>query len=288
MRIAVLADIHGNLPALETALQQVEEDAVDGYIVAGDMVAGPNPVEVLNRLRELGAWMIRGNNENYILRFASGEAPAWWYKAHQWSFMYWNYRQIDKDTLKFMDNLPEQRTIHLAGSDPICVGHGSPRNISELVYPDKDMAPLRIALKTVSEPVLIFGHTHEPWEVRENGRLALNPGSVCGIFKGEIGGSYAILSWKNRHWEVKLREVQYDVASTRKAFEETGLLKEGGAFAERWLYDIEKGVNTLPRFVEYAYQMAAETGYADSPFVPDEIWDRVASSFEQKLEKGES
>lgn len=152
MRLAVLADIHGNLPALETALQEVEEDAVDGYIVAGDMVAGPNPVEVLNCLRELGAWMIRGNNENYILRFASGDAPAWWYKAHQWAFMYWNYCQIDKDTLKFMDDLPEQRTIHITGTDPIRVVHGSPRNISELIYPDKDMAPLQIALRQFRSP----------------------------------------------------------------------------------------------------------------------------------------
>ena len=285
MRLAILADIHGNLPALETAFQEIEEDAVDGYIVAGDMVAGPNPVEVLNRLRELGAWMIRGNNENYILRFASGEAPAWWYKARQWAFMYWNYCQIDKDTLKFIDDLPEQRTVHITGTDPIRVVHGSPRNISELIYPDKDMAPLQIALRTASEPVLIFGHTHEPWEVRENGRLAINPGSVCGTFNGKTSGSYAILSWGNGYWEVELREVHYDVALTRKAFEDTGLLREGGAFAERWLYDIEMGVNTLPRFVKYAYRKAAEAGYADSPFIPDEIWERAAESFEKSLKK---
>ena len=287
MRIAVLSDVHGNIPALEATFQEIEKDEVDGIIVAGDMVAGPNPVEVLTRLRELGAWMIRGNNENYILCFASGDAPAWWYKAHQWSFMHWNYRQMDEDALKFMKDLPEQRTVHIPGTSPIRIVHGSPRNISELVYPDKDMAPLQIALEMVPEPVLIFGHTHEPWKVRENGRLAINPGSVCGTFKGKTGGSYAILSWGNGHWEAELREVHYDVAATRKAFEDTGLLKEGGAFAERWLYDIEMGVNTLPHFVEYAYQKAAEAGYADSPFIPNEIWERAAKSFEQKLEKGD-
>ena len=55
MRLAILADIHGNIPALEAALKEIENDAVDGIIVAGDMVAGPNPVEVINRLRELNA-----------------------------------------------------------------------------------------------------------------------------------------------------------------------------------------------------------------------------------------
>ena len=75
MRLAVLADVHGNIPALEAALSEIERDAVDGILVAGDMVAGPNSVEVLRRLRDLSASMIRGNNENYILRFADGDAP---------------------------------------------------------------------------------------------------------------------------------------------------------------------------------------------------------------------
>lgn len=286
MRLAVLADIHGNIPALETTLQDVEKDAVDGFIVAGDMVAGPNPVEVLNRLRGLNAWMIRGNNENYILRFASGDAPEWWYTARQWAFMHWNYRQMDEDTLKFMEDLPEQRTVHLPGASPIRVVHGSPRNISELVYPNKDEAPLQIALDMVSEPVLIFGHTHEPWQIRQNGRLVFNPGSVCGTFMGKTGGSYAILAWENNHWEVELRETHYDVALARKAFEDTGLLKEGGAFAECWMHDIETGLNTLPRFVEFAYEKAVEAGYSDSPFVPDEIWEQAAKIFKQKREKG--
>src|SRR5512147_620344 len=86
MRLAILADIHGNIPALEAFLKQVERESVDGFVVAGDMVVGPNSVEVLNRLRAIGARMIRGNNENYLLRFFSGEVPAWWYTAHQWSF----------------------------------------------------------------------------------------------------------------------------------------------------------------------------------------------------------
>jgi putative phosphoesterase len=286
MRLAVLADIHGNIPALEAVLKEIEKDAVDGLVVAGDMVAGPNPVEVINRLRELNALMIRGNNEGYILRFASGEAPDWWYTTRQWSFMHWNYRRMDDDTLDFIKALPEQRTIEVVGTDPIRMVHGSPRNISELIYPAKDMSPLETALGLVSEPVLIFGHTHEPWQMRQNGQLALNPGAVCGTFMGKTGGSYAILSWENNRWEVELRELHYNMALIRKAFEDTGLLKEGGAFAEHWLYDLETGVNTLPRFVEFAYEKAAEAGFSDSPFVPDKIWDKAHELFKIELAKG--
>lgn len=286
MRLAVLADVHGNLPALETVLKETEQDCIDGLVVAGDMLAGPNPVEVISRLRELGALMIRGNHENYIMRFASGNAPDWWHTAHQWSFMRWNFHRMDEDTLNFLRGLPEQRVLDFDGIDSICVVHGSPRNNSELIYPEKDLTPLEIALEMVSEPVLIFGHTHQPWQLRLDGRLALNPGSTCGTFTGATGGSYAILSWEHNRWEVELREVHYDIPLARKAFEETGLLEEGGAIAEHWLHDLEHGINTLPRFVEFAYQQAAEAGYPDSPFVPDEIWDKANELFKIELAKG--
>jgi putative phosphoesterase len=286
MRLAILADVHGSIPALETVLEEIKDEMVDGLIVAGDMVGGPNPLEVVNRLRGLGALMIRGNNENYLVRFATGKAPDWWYTARQWSFMHWNYHRMDEDTLNFIKELPEQCVLDFDGTDPIRVVHGSPGSASELVYPEKDMAPLEIALEMVSEPVLIFGHTHVPWQVQLNGRLALNPGSVCGTFMGKTGGSYAILSLEHHRWEVEHHEVHYDISLARKAFEDTGLLEEGGAIAERWLHDLEHGINTLPQFVEFAYKQAAEAGYSDSPFVPDEIWEKAHELFKIELTKG--
>jgi putative phosphoesterase len=286
MRLAILADIHGNIPALEAALREIEKLAVDGFVVAGDMVVGPNSVEVLNRLRALDAWMIRGNNENYLVRFASGEAPDWWHTARQWSFMRWNYHQMNEEALNFIKSLPEQLTLRFEGMDPIRVVHGSPGSGSELIYPEKDRVALETALGMVSEPVLILGHTHQCWQMQLNGRLALNPGSVCSTFADKTGGSFALLSWENDRWEAELRDLHYDITLVRKAFEDTGLLEEVGTFAERWLYDIENGTNHIQAFVDYAYRKAAEAGYSDSPFVPDDIWDEADESFEIELAKG--
>lgn len=280
MRLAILSDIHANLPALEVALEEIQRLGVDGILVAGDMVAGPQPLEVLQRLRELDCRMIRGNNENYILRFVSADAPDWWHTSRQFAFIRWNFQRMDAESVAFLASLPEQMTISFSGLDSICMVHGSPRDIAELVYPDRDLSLLDSALAMVSEPVLILGHTHEPWHMRRNGKLALNPGAVSGTFKGELGGSYALLTWERDHWEVDLRKVEYDVARVRHAFESSGLLQAGGAIAEHWLYDVEHGVNTLPRFVEYAYRLSAEAGYADLPYVPDEIWDSAAKSFQ--------
>jgi hypothetical protein len=85
---------------------------------------------------------------------------------------------------------------------------------------------------------------------------------------------------------VEHREVHYDISLVRKAFEDTGLHREGGAIAERWLHDLEHGINTLPRFVEFAYDQAAQAGYPDSPFVPDEIWEEAHELFKIELSKG--
>ena len=279
MRLAVLSDIHGILPALEAALSEIDTIGVEGIIVAGDTVAGPNSVEALRRLRERPCWMIRGNNENYLLQFARGDAPGWWHTARQWSLTRWNFQQMDAQSLAFLETLPEQLVLELPGTQPIRVVHGSPRNISELVYPDRDISLLDLALDMVPEPVVIFAHTHESWHMHRRGRLALNPGAVCGTFNGKRGGSYAVLEQADGAWTVTLRVLHYDLHLARRAFEDSGLLREGGVLAGCWLNDLETGTNTVPRFVEYAYQKAAEAGYADSPFVPDEIWDEAASSF---------
>lgn len=282
MRLAVLADIHGNLPALEAVLDDLRDEPIDGFIVAGDMVAGPNSDEVVERLRELKAWMIRGNNDNYLLKFASGSAPDWWYTAQQWAFARWCFQQTDPATLEFLHSLPEQRVLALPGTSAMRIVHGSPRNISELVDPEQELSRLDLALEMTSEPVLVFGHTHTPWQMRRKDRLALNPGAVCGSLTRGACANYAVLTWQKGAWVAELRSVSYDLAALRASFETTGLLTAGGAVARALLFDFEHGANTLPDLVSYAFKLAAQAGYPDCEFVPDEIWDQAAKTFDFK------
>jgi putative phosphoesterase len=283
MRLAVLADIHALLPALEAALVEIEHDAVDYILVAGDMLAGPQPAEVLKRLRELDCCMIRGNQENYILRFFNGDAPDWWYSSQQWAFMHWNYKQLDVDTLQYIAELPEQRSVQIPGTAAIRMVHGSPRNVSELIYPEQDTSLLDLAISQVPEAVLIFGHTHLAWEMHRNGRLALNPGALSGNFTGKPCGSYALLDWENDGWHAELREVTYDLAAIRNAYQESGLLAASGAFATYWLLSIETGINYLPHFVKFAFQLSSQAGYADMPYVPDAILAEADRLFADKI-----
>lgn len=297
-RLAVLADIHGNLPALEAVLADLQQYDVDGVIVAGDLVGGgPQSVEVIRLLRSLRAWMIRGNSENYFLDYDSGKSPDGWYTSYQWAVMRWSYHSLDRETLDFIASLPEQRVITLDGTAPIRVVHGSLQSPSGRIFPDRDPAKLRwfrkagllapdrdpdrlgLTLEQIEEPVLVCGHTHIPWQQEEDGRLAFNPGAVCNPLDGDTRAQYVLLTWQDGRWQVEHRAVVYNLDRIRAAFRESGLLAEGGAFARAYLLGIETGQNVVGHFVSHVNELAAEAGFKDRDVVPDSIWDRAVVTF---------
>ena len=111
MRLAILADVHGNLPALEAVLADVEQQKVDRILVAGDVVDGPYPLETLQVLRARRSWMIRGNREKYFLAYDSGDVPATWHTGDRYASVRWIYRRLDREALDFIASLPEQGTF---------------------------------------------------------------------------------------------------------------------------------------------------------------------------------
>jgi predicted phosphodiesterase len=142
IRLAALADIHGNIPALEAVLEDLQSVELHGLIAAGDLINGPQPVETSHRLqqlrRSLECWMIRGNGELSLLQYATGKRPAYWQTCRQFAFVRWNYRQLDEETLDFMSALPEQAVIQVTGAPSIRVVHGSPRDAGEEIFPARN------------------------------------------------------------------------------------------------------------------------------------------------------
>jgi predicted phosphodiesterase len=151
-RYGVLADIHANLPALDAVLADIQIRGVDGILVAGDMVGGPQPNEVMARLRALpNCQMIRGNNENYLLQFHQKTVhPAWWTNK-QMAFVRWGYHHLAAEHLDFIASLPEQRVVD--GS--IRIVHGSPRSASEYFLPDRHPERFAHAMQITNEAVVV-------------------------------------------------------------------------------------------------------------------------------------
>jgi putative phosphoesterase len=298
MQLAVLADIHGNLPALEAVLADMRSFDVEGIIVAGDSVGGPDPIGTFDLLRSLDVRMIRGNSEEYFLVFDRGAAPRAWHASDQWATMRWLYRRLDRETLGYIASLPEQLVIRLDGIAPVRVVHGTLQSAKQHLVPTQDRAvvraferaclplsgPLAIqvdqAASQCSESVLVCGHSHISWQWEANGWLALNPGSVGAPINGDWRAQYALLTWQGDRWMATLRAVAYDLERIRAAYVSSGLLAAGGAFSLAYLRGIETGRNYPGFFLAHLRGLAADTGYANSPVVPDEVWDRAVATFD--------
>jgi len=279
LKIALLADIHGNLPALEAVLEEAASLRVDGYISAGDMVTGPQGNEVLARLKELGASMILGNNEVYMLSYANNTVPAEWWTARQFGFVRHSYRLLSSQALETIRCLPEQRRLELDDSAPLRVVHGSPWGIDDLLFPDRDPQALTQILDLITEPVFICGHTHLPWVIEHNGKLAVNPGAVSGGLNGDRGAQFALLTWEGTRWQAELRIVDYNLELIENAYQESGLLAEGGAFARGCLASYRSGQNVVVAFLEFAYAFARKAGWQGNT-IPDEFLEQAERQFD--------
>ncbi len=281
-RLAVLSDIHGNLPALQAVLEDASRQAVDGFIQAGDYTGGPQAPECLALQRSLPGWMIHGNGEVNLRRYEQGEAPAAWKTNLQFSLLRRDHARLSRAELDFLFALPEQVVVQIEGAASIRVVHGSPRSPYEKIFVDNNSGVLEHALADTDERVLVCGHTHCPWIIRRDGRLALNPGAVCGPLDGFRGAQYAILSWQAQGWQVEQRAIRYDLAAVRRAFEDSGLLAASGALGRAFLLSIESGSNVADDFLNYAFRLAEQADFADRSIVPDEVWEQADATFDWK------
>jgi predicted phosphodiesterase len=279
MRLVVLSDVHGNLPALEAVLDDVRQYSPDGFVIAGDLVGAPCMNETFEIFRKLNAWIIRGNTDNNILRYESSDLPEVWSTNPQFGLYRAAHHHLSRINLDYLKSLPEQLTVTLKDTAPIRVVHGSPRDPTEGIYPDRNLEAIDQALAQTTEPVLVCGHTHIPWKLLKEGRLVFNPGAVCMALNGNICAQYAILTWSGNHWQVEHRAVAYDHKRLRRTFKESGMLDEGGPMVRAFFLSIENGAAVGEHLLRHAQRLALEAGFKDNEIIPDPVWEQVVISF---------
>ncbi|MFA6107934.1 MAG: metallophosphoesterase family protein [Candidatus Latescibacterota bacterium] len=279
MRVVLVADVHGNAPALEAVVADARAHGYDRLVAAGDFAGGVANDEVVELLADLGALTVRGNSEGYLLDLRRGTAPAAWRTHRQWAALRWGFDHMSRSSLDFLAAQPERRALRLDGRPAVLVVHGSPAGMMDGLYPERQPGRVEQILAGLDESVLVCGHTHRPWVERHGGRLALNPGSAGSSCNGDPRAHYALLSWDGRSWQVEPRAVDYDRDQTRRRFEARGYLAEGGGFARAALLCTLTGHPVALHLVQHARATAAEAGLAGGREVPDEVWDRAVASF---------
>jgi putative phosphoesterase len=228
--VAVLTDIHGVLPALDAALGDREVAGAGLVVVTGDITAGPEPAQVLDRLVGLGdrVRLLRGNADRELVGIVTGTDPEVDDPIAPWAAS-----QLRADQVGLLSALPDQLDLEISGFGLVRFCHATPRNDEEVVLVDSALsrwddvfAPLHPGVRTV-----VFGHTHMPFVRMVDGRLVVNPGSV-GMPYGRPGAHWALLN----SGAVTLGRTEFDIEAAREAIREASDYPDVDEWTEYFLY----------------------------------------------------
>jgi len=216
MRVAALYDIHGNLPALEAVLADVDELAVDRVVIGGDFIWGPFPSETVERLRALGerALVIAGNSEREVVDRLdeTDELPP-----HLVAPVRWTAERLTEEQLEFVAGLPKTVELDIDGLGPTVFCHATPRSDEELITKATPDDALARVLADVEQQVVVCGHTHMQYDRKSGMRRIVNPGSIGMPYEAEPGAYWAVLGP-----DVALRRTIYDVGAAVESIRSSG------------------------------------------------------------------
>ena len=196
MRIAALYDIHGNLPALEAVLAEVEAERPDLVLVGGDLVAGPFPAECLDALRALERRVafVRGNADREVVAGGEGERS-------------WCVDRLGPERAGFVSGWPLTVREDVDGLGRVLFCHATPDSDEALLTPATPDEAVAEALADADADVVVYGHIHVQYERGSAPRL-VNPGSVGWPHENRSGAYWAMLGP-----DVEFRRTEYDYES---------------------------------------------------------------------------
>ncbi|MBK6326128.1 MAG: metallophosphoesterase family protein [Chloroflexi bacterium] len=269
MKIAVLSDIHGNLPALQTATQDIEAWQPDLVVVDGDIVnRGPlslDCLEFVQAKQRTADWrVVRGNHEDYLLACDRPDAPRCGPEYELWRFAFWAHDQLNGH-LAVLQTLPNQFSWTAPDGSEFRVVHASMRNNRDGIYADSSDEVLYQQIAPVPG-VFVTAHTHRPLIRRFNDSLVVNVGSVGAPFDRDTRASYGRFTWTHDGWQSDIIRLPYDIAQTERDYVESGFLDEAGPLAQLMLVELRRAGGLIYRWAK-RYQdavLAEEIDLAES------------------------
>lgn len=224
MRVALLGDVHANLPALEAVLADARRRGAEAVWNVGDWV-GYNafPDEVVRRLRAESAVSIVGNYDLAVLGYPE-RSEAWREKKHpdKLTAFRWAWENLSEESRAYLAALPREVRLTVAGWR-VLLTHGSPASIDEHLYPDTPEQRLAELAETAGADVVVCGHSHRPFVRRAAGVWWINTGSVGRQDDGDPRATYAFAEIGEGTLEAEHHRIGYDVERAVRALREHGL-----------------------------------------------------------------
>jgi predicted phosphodiesterase len=252
MQIAVLADIHGNLPALEAVAADLERLNPDLIFVAGDFQnRGPNPREVTQFVAESGWTLLRGNHEDYVIRQSQKSGDLNVADPYNWLPARWT-ADLTSDFVESIKRLPIATTLLGPDNLSIVVAHGSPRSNNEGFFPTTTEAKAREMIGNDPPGLLCVGHSHLPFVRQVNSTLLVNVGAVGFPFDGDRRASFGLITWDRDRWTVEIRRVEYAIERVLEEFERVNFYQGAGPLSQLIRRELESARPHLTPF-EYLF-----------------------------------
>ena len=234
MRIAVISDVHGNLVALDAVLQELRREMIDQIVALGDMIqSGPQPAEVVQRLRELNCPVVMGNSDSWLLTGAeTGNEPISAERLNKLLIVReWSLTRLTRADRAYIESFTPTVHLDLMHGRKFLGFHGSPTNFDHFIFPHTPEAEFQSLLMPYAHHILAGGHVHLPFVRRIADSLFFNPGSV-GVaynheqdevaFRLDRWAEYAILTVEEGQLGLEFRRVAYDVAELVRVYRDSG------------------------------------------------------------------
>jgi len=242
MRIALFSDIHGNLVSFDAVLADIERERPDRMICLGDVATlGPQPRQVVARLRALGCPCITGNHETYLFSAELRRAymdVAWFNQSIDWC-----RDQLSAADLDYLRTFQPLLNVKLDAKTTLLCFHGSPHSDTDNIFAVTPPAELDQMLAGYSATLMVGGHTHVQMLRQHRGTLVVNVGSVGMPFE-EMPfkdaprvlpwAEYAIVNWLNGVLTVDFRRVPVDIDAIKQAALASGM-PEAAEWIKNWV-----------------------------------------------------
>lgn len=212
MRVAALYDVHGNLPALEAVLAEVEREDVDLIVSGGDLVSGPFPRESLELLLAAGGRVrfVRGNGDRMVVEFMAGAAEP----EHN---VAWVAGRLEPRHVEALASFEPVVRVDVDGLGPTLFCHATPGDDETFFLETTAEAIAAPMLGGSAEATIVCGHTHMQFDLSLAGRRVVNAGSVGMPYEAAPGAYWALLGPG-----VELRRTEYDLGRAAERFRASG------------------------------------------------------------------
>jgi putative phosphoesterase len=233
MKIAVISDIHGNLPALEAVLSDLAGQQPDATVCLGDLAyKGPQPSECVARVRGLGIPVIHGNTDLMLLTLTdltpTRPLPVAVPDKLATSLQ-WHVDRLSRADLDYLAALPFDHHMEADGVR-IQFVHATPQDCVSILTPTDAYEQIAARVKDVAADWLVMGHIHRPYAFRAAGKQLINPGAIGFSLDGDWRAGYALLDTGRR--SITLNRVAYNIEEAVTAARERAFCFDPDQYGE--------------------------------------------------------